>query len=167
MLDALGRFLGGLRPAERVAIIFDEAQGLSDEALEDLRLLSNYGRPGENQLQLILAGQPELLRRLMAPTLRQFNERIGARTLLVPLDASETLEYIDYRLRAKGGPRSEDFQTQGAELHRRGERRNSTPDKRAVPQRDAAGICGGRQTGHPQNGKGRGGRVSGSVHRGD
>jgi general secretion pathway protein A len=103
MLDALGRFLGSLRPAERVAIIFDEAQGLSDDALEDLRLLSNYGRPGENQLQLILAGQPEMLRRLMAPSLRQFNERIGARTLLVPLDASETLEYIDYRLRSKGG----------------------------------------------------------------
>ncbi len=103
MLDALGGFLGGLRPAERVAIIFDEAQGLSDDSLEDLRLLSNYGRPGENQLQLILAGQPELLRRLMAPSLRQFNERIGARTLLVPLDASETVEYIDYRLRAKGG----------------------------------------------------------------
>ena len=103
MLDALGSYLGGLRPTERVAVIFDEAQGLSDDALEDLRLLSNYGRPGENQLQLILAGQPELLRRLMAPSLRQFNERIGARTLLVPLDASETLEYIDYRLRAKGG----------------------------------------------------------------
>jgi general secretion pathway protein A len=103
MLDALGRFLGGLRPAERVAIIFDEAQGLSDDALEDLRLLSNYGRSGENQLQLILAGQPELLRRLMAPNLRQFNERIGARTLLAPLDANETIEYIDYRLRAKGG----------------------------------------------------------------
>jgi general secretion pathway protein A len=109
MLDALGRFLGGLRPAERVAIIFDEAQGLSDEALEDLRLLSNYGRPGENQLQLILAGQPELLRRLMAPNLRQFNERIGARTLLVPLDASETLEYIDYRLRSKGGTAAKIF----------------------------------------------------------
>jgi general secretion pathway protein A len=103
MLDALGTFLGGLRPTERVAVIFDEAQGLSDDALEELRLLSNYGRPGENQLQLILAGQPELLRRLMAPSLRQFNERIGARTLLVPLDTSETLEYIDYRLRAKGG----------------------------------------------------------------
>jgi general secretion pathway protein A len=103
MLDALGGYLGELRPAERVAIIFDEAQGLSDDAMEDLRLLSNYGRPGENQLQLILAGRPGLLRRLMAPSLRQFNERIGARTLLVPLDASETLEYIDYRLRAKGG----------------------------------------------------------------
>jgi general secretion pathway protein A len=103
MLDALGRFLGELRPAERVAIIFDEAQGLTDDTLEELRLLSNYGRSGENQLQLILAGQPELLRRLMAPTLRQFNERIGARTLLAPLDASETIEYIDYRLRAKGG----------------------------------------------------------------
>ena len=103
MLDALGRFLANLRPAERVAIIFDEAQGLSDDALEELRLLSNYGRPGENQLQLILAGQPELLRRLMAPELRQFNERIGARTLLAPLDANESIEYIDYRLRSKGG----------------------------------------------------------------
>jgi hypothetical protein len=103
MLDALGTFLGGLRPGERLAIIFDEAQGLSDDALEELRLLSNYGRPGENQLQLILAGQPEILRRLMVPHLRQFNERIGARTLLVPLDANETIEYIDYRLRAKNG----------------------------------------------------------------
>jgi general secretion pathway protein A len=109
MLDALGRFLGALRPAERVAIIFDEAQGLSDDALEDLRLLSNYGRSGENQLQLILAGQPELLRRLMAPNLRQFNERIGARTLLAPLDAGETIEYIDYRLRSKGGTAAKIF----------------------------------------------------------
>jgi general secretion pathway protein A len=109
MLDALGRFLGGLRPAERVAIIFDEAQGLSDDTLEELRILSNYGRPGENQLQLILAGQPELLRRLRAPNLRQFNDRIGARTLLVPLDASETLEYIDYRLRSKGGSAAKIF----------------------------------------------------------
>ena len=103
MLDELGRFLGELRPAERVAIIFDEAQGLSDDTLEELRLLSNYGRSGENQLQLILAGQPELLRRLMTPNLRQFNERIGARTLLAALDANETEEYIDYRLRSKGG----------------------------------------------------------------
>jgi type II secretory pathway predicted ATPase ExeA len=109
MLDGLGRFLGALRPAERVAIIFDEAQGLSDDALEDLRLLSNYGRSGENQLQLILAGQPELLRRLMAPNLRQFNERIGARTLLAPLDANETIEYIDYRLRSKGGTAAKIF----------------------------------------------------------
>ena len=114
MLDALGRFFGGLRPAERVAIIFDEAQGLSDEALEDLRLLSNYGRPGENQLQLILAGQPELLRRLMAPTLRQFNERIGARTLLVPLDANETPSTSTIASAPEAVPRSENFQPQGA-----------------------------------------------------
>ena len=110
MLDALGSFLGSMRPGERLAIIFDEAQGLSDDALEELRLLSNYGRPGENQLQLLLAGQPEILRRLMAPHLRQFNERIGARTLLVPLDASETLEYIDYRLRSKNGSAVKIFQ---------------------------------------------------------
>lgn len=110
MLEALGRFLGQLRPAERVAIIFDEAQGLSDDTLEELRLLSNYGRSGENQLQLILAGQPELLRRLMTPALRQFNERIGARTLLAPLDANETQEYLDYRLRSRGGTAARIFQ---------------------------------------------------------
>ena len=109
MLDELGIFLGSLRPGERVVIILDEAQGLSDDALEELRLLSNYGRPGENQMQLILAGQPELLRRLMAHHLRQFNERIGARTLLVPLDATETLEYIDYRLRARNGSAAKIF----------------------------------------------------------
>lgn len=110
MLDRLGAFLGGLRPGERLVVIFDEAQGLSDEALEELRLLSNYGRPGENQLQLILAGQPELLRRLMVPHLRQFNERIGARTLLMRLDPSETVEYIDYRLRARNGSAAKIFQ---------------------------------------------------------
>ncbi len=109
MLDALGKFLGAMRPGERVVIIFDEAQGLSDEALEDLRLLSNYGRPGESQLQLIMAGHPELIRRLMAPNLRQFNERIGARTLLMPLDAKDTAEYIDYRLRAKNGTAAKIF----------------------------------------------------------
>jgi general secretion pathway protein A len=109
MLDRLGAFLGGLRPGERLVVIFDEAQGLSDEALEELRLLSNYGRPGENQLQLILAGQPELLRRLMVPHLRQFNERIGARTLLMRLDPSETVEYIDYRLRARNGSAAKIF----------------------------------------------------------
>ncbi len=103
LLDSLGKMLGQLRPGERVVIMLDEAQGLGDETLEELRLLSNYGRPGENQLQLILAGQPELLRRLMSPALRQFNERIGARSMLTPLDPAESVEYIDYRLRAKGG----------------------------------------------------------------
>lgn len=110
LLDSLGELLGQLRPGERVVIVLDEAQGLSAETLEELRLLSNYGRPGENQLQLILAGQPELLRRLMSPALRQFNERIGARSMLMPLDQAETVEYIDYRLRSKGGHAEKIFQ---------------------------------------------------------
>jgi hypothetical protein len=50
-----------------------------------------------------------LLRRLMAHHLRQFNERIGARTLIVALDPNETLEYIDYRLRSKGGTSAKVF----------------------------------------------------------
>ena len=114
MLDALGRYLGGLRPAERVAIIFDEAQGLSDEALEDLRLLSNYGRPGENQLQLILAGQPELLRRLMAPTCASstsVSERARCWCRWMPAKRSSTSTTGCAR---KAGTGSEDLQTQGA-----------------------------------------------------
>lgn len=103
LVNALNHFLTKLTPGHRVAIIIDEAQGVSDETLEELRLLSNYGRADEKQLQFILVGQPELLRRLMAPGLRQFNQRVGARAMLAALEPRESLAYIDYRLHAVDG----------------------------------------------------------------
>lgn len=92
-----------LRPRERIAIIVDEAQALSDETLEELRLFSNYGQRGDGHLEILLVGQPELLSRLMAPSLRQFHQRIGARAVLNPLQRAEAFEYVDYKMREAGG----------------------------------------------------------------
>src|ERR1700730_10542976 len=93
---------GQLRPRERIAIIIDEAQALSDETLEELRLFSNHGRDCEGHLEIWLVGQSELLTRLMTPSLRQFHQRIGARAVLNPLQREESFEYIDHKLREAG-----------------------------------------------------------------
>ncbi|MGH7906471.1 MAG: AAA family ATPase [Candidatus Binataceae bacterium] len=108
-LQALTRYLAGLKTGERVAIVVDEAQDLSDDALEELRLLSNQGRTDEKQIQLVLVGQPELMRRLMSPGLRQFGERIGARAVLNPLERDEIFGYIECRLSAREGHSREIF----------------------------------------------------------
>jgi type II secretory pathway predicted ATPase ExeA/phage tail protein X len=105
-LDLLKKFewlFAQLRPKERIAIIIDEAQGLSDDTLEELRLFSNYGRSGKGHLEIMLVGQPELLERLVSPSLRQFHQRIGARAVLNPLQRDEAIEYVDFKLRQSGG----------------------------------------------------------------
>jgi general secretion pathway protein A len=107
-IEALVAFLGRRMPHERLAIIVDEAQDLSDDALEELRLLSNYGQRLGRYLQLVLVGQPELAVRLKSPSLRQFNQRVAARSVLSRLRITEAHEYVGYRLRAKGG-RSRDI----------------------------------------------------------
>lgn len=91
---------------KRVIIIVDEAQNLSDAALEELRLLSNLETDKEKLLQIILVGQPELSRRLQAEDLRQLNQRITVRANLRPLTAEEISDYITFRLikAGKGSP---------------------------------------------------------------
>lgn len=101
--EGFAELLDRLTPGQRVAIVIDEAQELSDEALEGLRLLSNADTFPEHRLQIILVGQPELITRLMRPEMISLNQRIGARVLLAPLTPTEVREYIDCRLRAKGG----------------------------------------------------------------
>jgi general secretion pathway protein A len=103
MLDAFDRFLANLRRGERVVIVLDEAQGLNDETLEELRLFSNRGRVDEKQLHFVLVGQPELLRRLTQPHLRQLNDRIGARAMLNSLTPEEAVGYVECRTRTHGG----------------------------------------------------------------
>jgi type II secretory pathway predicted ATPase ExeA len=103
LLKKFERVFAQLRPKERIAIIVDEAQALSDETLEELRLFSNYARDSKGHLEIMLVGQPELLTRLMAPSLRQFHQRIGARAVLNRLRREEALEYIDHKLRDAGG----------------------------------------------------------------
>lgn len=110
-IEALAAFLARRTPQERLAIIVDEAQDLSDDVLEELRLLSNYGQRLGRYLQLVLVGQPELAVRLRNPSLRQFNQRVAARSVLSRLSFAEANEYVEYRLRAKGGRSKDLFDT--------------------------------------------------------
>ena len=103
LLQAFDAKLAGIGTDECVAVIIDEAQDLSDDALEDLRLLSNFQSLERRRLQIVLVGQIELARRLSAPQLRQLNQRIGARALLPVLQGKEIYDYIEYRLRSRGG----------------------------------------------------------------
>ena len=103
LLQAFDAQLASLGPDECVAVIIDEAQDLSDDALEDLRLLSNFQSLERRRLQIVLVGQIDLARRLSAPNLRQLNQRIGARALLPVLQGKEIYDYVEYRLRSRGG----------------------------------------------------------------
>ncbi len=102
-LQALDALVVSLRREECVVLVFDEAQSLSDEILEDLRLLSNFQSAQRGRLQIILVGQLELMQRLARPELRQLDQRIGARCLLAPLKAGEVWRYVDHQLQRCGG----------------------------------------------------------------
>ncbi|MBU6199334.1 MAG: AAA family ATPase [Xanthomonadaceae bacterium] len=90
----------------RVVLIVDEAQELSIEALEQVRLLTNLETPTQKLLQIILLGQPELRDKLHQPELRQLAQRITARYHLMPLDRAETEGYVRHRLAVAGAARS-------------------------------------------------------------
>jgi len=99
MLKAFRDFLVEKSQIDRpVIIIVDEAQNLPDETLEELRLLSNLETYKDKLLQIILIAQPEFEERLNKDNLRQLKQRITVRARLAPLQSSETLEYINYRL---------------------------------------------------------------------
>lgn len=83
---------------KRVIIVIDEAQNLSNDSLEELRLLSNLETEKEKLLQIILVGQPEIQRRLSSDGLRQLDQRITIRATLRPLTQVETSDYITFRL---------------------------------------------------------------------
>lgn len=83
-------------------LIIDEAQNLSREMLEEVRLLSNLETPTSKLLQIMLVGQPELSEMLDRPDLRQLRQRIVLRHELKPFDASELESYVDERLRLAG-----------------------------------------------------------------
>ncbi|WP_292749956.1 ExeA family protein [Methylophaga sp. UBA3593] len=86
----------------RVVLIVDEAQNLSVQALEELRLLSNVNIDSDIFLQLVLTGQPELIEKLNRPELVQFAQRIGVEFHLKALSYPETQNYIEYRLEVAG-----------------------------------------------------------------
>jgi type II secretory pathway predicted ATPase ExeA len=116
-LDALGRLLTQ-RHAQglRTALIIDEAHGLPEEVLEEVRLLVNFETSSEKLLQVILCGQPELSAQLNRPDLRQLKQRVSLRCSLKPLTPFEVNEYIRFRLKVAGAPRVNLFEPEAVAL---------------------------------------------------
>jgi type II secretory pathway predicted ATPase ExeA len=104
LYDHFTRFLIHEYAAGRhVVLIVDEAQNLSSDLLEELRVLSNINADKHTVLQIILVGQPELRDTVRRPELKQLAQRIGVDQHIYPLDARETKQYIWHRLRVAGG----------------------------------------------------------------
>lgn len=100
-------FLAQLENGKDAVLIIDEAQDLSNELLEQVRLLSNLETDERKLLQIVLLGQPELRQRLNDHRLRQLRQRITVRYHLRPLTRAEVSQYIQHRLEisgAKGAP---------------------------------------------------------------
>ena len=99
--------LGQLEEGRESVLIIDEAQNLTPELLEQVRLLSNLETDDRKLLQIVLMGQPELRDRLNHPSLRQLRQRITVRYHLSPLKKFELGQYVQHRLEvsgAKGAP---------------------------------------------------------------
>src|SRR5262245_12550145 len=90
------------RAGQRTILILDEAQNLTLETLEQVRLLSNFETASAKLLQILLVGQPELRTKLSRPEMRQLHQRIALRFSIGPLSREETREYIYARLRVAG-----------------------------------------------------------------
>jgi type II secretory pathway predicted ATPase ExeA len=102
LLELNNYLIARYRKGQTTALIVDEAQHLSWEVLEEIRLLSNLETTQQKLLQIVLVGQPELEQKLDAPDLRQLKQRIALRCRLEPLNEEETHGYIVRRLKLAG-----------------------------------------------------------------
>ena len=118
-VDLFGRFQAYLiseyAAGRRVILIFDEAQNLSRESLEELRMFTNINANKDELLQLVLVGQPELRDVIRRPDLTQFAQRISAAFHLEPMDGATVRAYIRHRL-AVAGARENIFSTAACDL---------------------------------------------------
>lgn len=112
------------RAGETAVLIVDEAQNLSEEVLEEIRMLTNLETFTEKLLQIVLVGQPELEVKLKQPQLRQLRQRLTLRAKTHPLSLEETKAYIQQRLRIAGSSGEPIFE----------------PDALTAIHRDAQGI---------------------------
>lgn len=102
-LQRLNQYLlDQLAEGNDVVLLIDEAQDLSPDLLEQIRLLSNLETDQRKLLQIVLLGQPELREKLDDPSLRQLRQRITVRYHLAPLDRREMERYIQHRLQVVG-----------------------------------------------------------------
>jgi general secretion pathway protein A len=119
MLLELNQWLiKSFRAGSTPVLIVDEAQGLSVELLEEIRLLLNLETASEKLLQIVLVGQPELEEKLKRPEMRQLRQRIALRCNTAPLTLAEARGYIVDRLRVAGATREPIFESDAVEaLH--------------------------------------------------
>jgi general secretion pathway protein A len=102
-LDSLNRFLLEQHGAGKtVVLVIDEAQNLTPDVLEQVRLISNLETERDKLIQIILAGQPELNDVLNRHDLRQLSQRITVRCRLTPMNKLDTGDYIKHRLKISG-----------------------------------------------------------------
>jgi general secretion pathway protein A len=110
LLHRLHQYLLRKLPSgENVTLIIDEAQNLSKEVMEDIRMLSNLETATVKLLQVLLVGQPELETKLNSDDLRQFKQRIGIRRNIKPLNSEECRQYMEHRLRLVGSSLADVF----------------------------------------------------------
>ena len=106
-IDALNRnLLAAHAEGKKTLIVLEEAQNLTPEVLETLRLLSNLETSTHKLLHILLVGQPELLDILAQQELRQLNQRVVSRFHLSPLDKDDLSNYINHRLHRAGAKRA-------------------------------------------------------------
>ncbi len=107
------------RAGETAVLIVDEAQNLSDEVLEEIRMLTNLETFTEKLLQIVLVGQPELEQRLKQPQLRQLRQRLTLRAKTHALTLDETKAYVQQRLRIAGSNGQQIFEPEAVmSIHR-------------------------------------------------
>ncbi len=109
-LISLNRMLlSRLRAGRNTVLIIDEAQNLEAGALEEVRLLSNLETDTEKLMQIVLTGQPELMRKLSQPGLRQLRQRIAVEHHMLPLTPDQVKPYLAHRIEVAGGRYDEVF----------------------------------------------------------
>jgi general secretion pathway protein A len=102
LLKLYNWLLDRYRAGETAVLIVDEAQNLSDEVLEEIRLMTNLETFTEKLLQIVVVGQPELEQKLTQPNLRQLRQRLTLRAKTHPLTLDEARAYVAQRLRIAG-----------------------------------------------------------------
>jgi general secretion pathway protein A len=101
--DALNTMLvQEMQENRRVVVVIDEAQNLTEQMLEQVRLLSNFETPAAKMIHIVLAGQPGLADKLASPALTQLRQRVGSVAHLPALNLKEITQYVDHRLGASG-----------------------------------------------------------------
>ncbi|MGQ0792994.1 MAG: AAA family ATPase [Deltaproteobacteria bacterium] len=101
-IKGLKDFLLEERGRVKYVLVFDEAQNLDFQALEELRMLSNLELPQEKLLPVILVGQPKLEKNLASPDLSQLKQRISTYARLAPIQEDEIPTYLEYRMKSAG-----------------------------------------------------------------